>query len=599
MNTFTADQPSLESILKEIENGRRQLPVFQRSWIWDDYHIRSLIASVSQSFPIGSILTLQAGGAETRFRARLFSGVDLGDDEPEPETLILDGQQRLTALYQSLMCEEGVSVQNTRGTETIRYYYLDMKACLNDGSEREESILSCGEDFQLKVSAENTIRLAPHDAPSRDVNEEYKNEMFPVNKVFNPDDWIAEYQEHWDYQKEKIKFSNRFRREVIEHFKYCQVPVIQIPRETPKEAICLIFEKVNDRGVKLTVFELLTATFAADDFELRDDWDKRYARMKVDHPVLEELESTSFLRSLTLLATRANPNTPISCTRRDILRLTLGEYQEWADKVENGFKEAARFLYRQKIFKANDLPYKPHLVPLAAILVSLGSQSETRMDQEEKIARWYWCGVLGEMYGAAVDTRFANDLSEVTEWVNGNQTEPRTIREANFHENRLLDLRTRNSAAYKGVHALIMHDRDGMRCRDFLTGLPIDEKVYFDDAIDIHHIFPKAWCEEQNVTSDQYNSIINKTPLSAKTNRRIGGEAPSAYLSRLEGEIPGAPEVTNRILASHLICADYLRANDFGCFFEKRKEALLQAIEKVMGENKVIRENDASTDAIV
>ena len=199
------------------------------------------------------------------------------------------------------------------------------------------------------------------------------------------------------------------------------------------------------------------------------------------------------------------------------------------------------------------------------------------------------------MYGAATDTRFANDLSEVTAWIKKTGKEPRTIREANFQENRLTELRTRNGAAYKGVHALIMHDRKTMKCSDFRTEIPIDEKIYFDDNIDIHHIFPKAWCERQPITPHEYNSIINKTALSASTNRKIGGNAPSEYLEKIQEEAEIEIPKMDEILNSHLIRPNTLRANDFRGFFEARKEALLEAIEKAMGK-KVIRDGEDSSD---
>ena len=45
-----------------------------------------------------------------------------------------------------------------------------------------------------------------------------------------------------------------------------QIPVIQIGNDVPKEAVCQVFENVNQGGVSLTVFELVTATLAADNF---------------------------------------------------------------------------------------------------------------------------------------------------------------------------------------------------------------------------------------------------------------------------------------------------------------------------------------------
>ena len=594
MSTFDVKQPFLQDMLKNIENGGIQLPDFQREWVWDDYHIRSLIASVSQSFPIGVVLALEASSIDIRFKARLLEGVNSEYANKKPEILILDGQQRLTALFQALMSGQPVSTRNTRGNETLRYYFLDMQACIKDEIEREEAVLSCGEDRRLQTVHGEIIDLYSIGS-LLSINSEYINNMFPVDNIFDSAAWRREYSKYWNHDSDKIELFDKFEREIIDRFKQYNVPVIQLNNETPKEAVCLVFEKVNTRGVTLTVFELLTASFAVDNFDLRDDWENRSERMKGKFPVLEELESTNFLRSLTLLATNANPDATISCTRRDILRLTLEDYQKWADQIENGFVEAARFLHRQKMFKARDLPYQTQLVPLAAVLTNLGDIGKAKSVQQN-IARWYWCGVLGEMYGAATDTRFANDLSEVTAWVKKTGKEPRTIREANFQENRLAELRTRNGAAYKGVHALVMRDNGETKCSDFRTGVPIDEKIYFDDNIDIHHIFPKAWCEKRSIKPDDYNSIINKTALAASTNRKIGGNAPSKYLLRIQEEAGVDSVDMDKILNAHLICPNTLRNNDFPGFFKARKEALLKTIEKVMGK-KVIREGDDPPEA--
>lgn len=592
MSTFDVQQPFIQEMLKSIGKGDIQLPDFQREWIWNDYHIRSLIASVSQSFPIGVVLALEANGIDFRFKTRLLEGVNPKFSKNKPRTLILDGQQRLTALFQTLMSGRPVTTRNTRGNETLRYYFLDMEACIKNDVDREDAVLSCKEDRQFQTVDGRTIDL--HPVGSLFAQErEYSNNMFPVDRIYDSSAWRREYSKHWNHDNNKIELFDKFESEIIDRFKQYEVPIIQLHNETPKEAVCLVFEKVNTRGVTLTVFELLTASFAVDNFDLRNDWKSRFERIKEKYPVLEELDNTNFLRTLTLLVTNANPDTTISCTRREILRLTFEDYQKWVDHVEHGFVEAARFLHRQKIFNARDLPYQTQLVPLAAILANLQDLGETRLAQE-KIARWYWCGVLGEMYGAATDTRFANDLSEVTGWINGEQSEPRTIREANFQENRLPELRTRNGAAYKGIHALVMQDRGEIKCSDFRTGIPIDEKLYYDDNIDIHHIFPKAWCERQGIRSAEYNSIINKTALSASTNRKIGSDAPSEYLLSIQMEADIDDSMMNEILDSHLIQARFLRTDNFRDFFEDRKEALLDVIEEAMGK-RVSREDDNPT----
>lgn len=342
----------------------------------------------------------------------------------------------------------------------------------------------------------------------------------------------------------------------------------------------------------LTVFELLTATFAADGFLLREDWNAREKRLKSRYPVLHTLQSDDFLQPLSLLVIQARRRAElakgeppdkasgISCKRKDILKLEVSDWQTWADRVVAGFERAARFLHRQKIFKAEDLPYRTQLVPLAAILADLDKAGETE-GVYQKIARWYWCGVFGELYGSAIETRFARDLPEVVALVRGERGEPITIQESNFQPNRLLTMRTRNSAAYKGLYALLM--RDG--CRDFRTGEPIEHQTFFEDGVDIHHIFPEKWCKESGIEPGIYNSIINKTALAARTNRQIGGQAPSRYLPMIEKSAGISPAKMDEILRSHCIAPEHLRADRFWLFFTARAEALLQRIEAATGKS--------------
>ena len=576
MSTFRIDQPFLQDLLKEIGSGKIQLPDFQRGWVWDNDRIRSLIASVSREFPIGSVLTLKAEDTDIRFKTRLIEGVNIAGVHREPETLILDGQQRLTALFQTLMSKNGVSTRNARGRTRRLYYYLDMKACLGNETEREEAVVSCGEEHRLQVSTSNG-KAEPIDLSS--TQDQYENHMFPVHKIFDSAGWRQGYMKHWNPDADKIDLLFTFETKIIEPFNRYNVPVIELGG-APKEAVCLVFEKVNTGGITLTVFELLTASLAAENFQLRDDWRRRHKRLR-EYKVLGKLDGINFLQALTLVATK-NKGAAVSCKRKEILELHQEHYEEWADQIEAGFVKAVRFLHRQKIFNAKDVPYSAQLVPLAAILTDLGNLSETERVQQ-KIARWYWCGVLGEMYAGSTDTQAARDFSEVTTWIREGGKEPTTIREANFQEKRLLELRTRNSALYKGIHALIMHDRGAS---DFRTGYPIDEKIFFDDRIDIHHIFPRAWCESKGITPHDYNSIINKTAISARTNQQIGGQAPSEYLPRVEEEAEIDEGEMDKRLAAHLISADALRADDFLGFFEARKEALFRVIQKAMGENK-------------
>src|SRR5438105_1093967 len=130
MTTFSSDKESLHEILKATSAGRYQLPEFQRGWVWDDAHITSLLASVSLSYPIRAVMMLETGNPAVRFKPRLVEGVHL-ESEREPERFILDGQQRITSLFQSLFHRKAVKTRDLRKREILRWYYVDMAKALD------------------------------------------------------------------------------------------------------------------------------------------------------------------------------------------------------------------------------------------------------------------------------------------------------------------------------------------------------------------------------------------------------------------------------------------------------------------------------------
>lgn len=581
---FDSTKESLSDLLQSIKAGKSQLPDFQRGWVWDDEHIRGLLASIALSYPIGTVMLLQTGNPDVKFRPRLVEGVEL-DSPPQPERLILDGQQRLTSLFQSLFTNRPVLTKDIRKKKIKRWYYLDINKAVDPYCDAEDYIVSLPESRKL-YNFRNELQ---YDYSTRE--RECEAEILPLPLVFDHGE-LTQWQMCYlngkpEGMQERLKKWSDLNQ-VIQRYQQYQVPIISLRKETPKEAVCQVFEKVNTGGVALTVFELITATFATENFSLRDDWSEREQQLQ-HHKVLDSLESTDFLQAISLLVTRdrrieslkrqseSERSPAISCKRRDVLRLTLNDYQKWADLVTKGFEKAARLLQSEYIFTSRDLPYRTQLIPMAAMFAVLGDRGDND-GIRRKIARWYWCGVFGELYGGSIETRFAKDLPEVLAWIDGGN-EPDTINDSNFAQSRLMSLKTRNSAAYKGLFALLM--RDGGQ--DFRTGERIDSQLYFEDAVDIHHIFPKQCCKRFGIDDKRCNSIINKTPISAKTNRMIGGNDPSKYLGRLQKNAEIPDDRMDEILTSHCIAPNTLRDDDFNCFFEHRENALISKIEYATG----------------
>lgn len=580
--SFDSPIRDLEDLLKDIDAGKIQLPDFQRPWKWDVDRIRSLLASIAKGFPVGVVMTLETGSDEVNFAVRPLSGVRVSNTEPN--FLLLDGQQRLTSLYQSLFGQAPVDSCDPRGKVMRGYFYIRVKESLDTDLDMEDdAIFFVKEDRVVRANFDRDIV-----ADYSDMGKEIAAGVFPLNKIFDTR-YIRQYSRQFDsHYINADNLLDEFFDGPLKQLSDYKVPVIELSNTTKREAVCTVFEKVNTGGVALNVFELLTATFAAGsaDFRLNDDWLARKKKMVELRPVLAGVENTDFLQGISLLASRKRrlnhsgdtEKVPgITCKRKDILNLSLDDYVEFADSLTDAFVWAGQFVNNQFIFRHRDLPYRTQLVPLAAIRVALGNVADLQ-GVAHLLTRWYWSGVLGELYGGAVETRFARDLEKVDAWVRGGN-EPGTVSGASFNPDRLLTLRTRNSAAYKGIYALTMRGD----VKDWVYNQTINQGSYQDFAIDIHHIFPQKWCENAKIDNARVQSIVNKTPISSVTNKFISAKAPSKYVGELAVRAQLTPAEIRASLTAHQIDVSHLLNDDFDAFFEDRRLRLLDLIGSAMG----------------
>ena len=570
----TNDRP-LTDLMKAVDTGTAQLPDFQRGWVWDDGRIKALILSVIHNFPVGAAMFLEYGNESIHFKHKPIEGSNANPDV-EPDELILDGQQRLTSLYNALYSQKPVQTKTDKGKEIQRFYYLDIEKAVDPESDDEEIVVSIPE---TKKITSTFGRIVEKDLSTR--QNEFKHKMFPLNIILDSSEeqkWQNEYYAYYSYNASVIQqFTILFTKIIMPTQKYA-MPVILLDKETPKEAVCQVFENVNTGGVSLTVFELVTAIFAMDDFHLREDWEKRKEE-SFSGDMLNVVTATDFLTSLTLLASFKTGGT-VSCKKKDALALKLEDYKKYADSLCKGFACADKLLQEERIFSSRDLPYSTQLIPLAAICTVLmeGNRIYTTT-VKNKVKQWYWCGVFGELYGSANETRYANDITQVINWITNNGELPKTVTDFFFNPTRLLSLQSRQSAAYKGIMALVLKNH----ARDFISGAEMDFSTYSAERIDIHHIFPKDYCINRNYEKSKWNSIVNKTPISASSNREIGGVAPSTYLEKLEKKGSVLPSDLDGYVETHWINHTMLRNDEFQSFIIDRAKKLLSAIETATG----------------
>lgn len=595
----TSNDTNISTLMADVGNGKIQLPDFQRGWTWDDNRIKGILASLTQGYPMGAIMSLQYGSESVRFKYRTIEGVKA--QGVVPDYLVLDGQQRLTSMWRATCSSDPVDTVTEKKKGIQRYYYLDINACLDDNVDRLDAILSVPKDRKIKENFDRDVKM---DLSSREL--EYEHEMFPVNIVFNSNetlDWVFGYMGHYKNAPEYMMKLKRFQNEILNVITDYKLPVIRLDKSTPRDAVCKVFENVNTGGVSLTVFELVTATYATYGHDLREDWEHckdiiwgLHEQLNTD--VMYGVEESLFLQAVTLYSSFKKKDMlgdaapAISCKRKDILDLPFDDYKESKDAVLEGFKLARKFLFSQYVFRQRDLPYTTQLVPLAAICAVIGKSVYDQPKTQSILTQWFWCGIMGEMYGGANDTRFANDIDDVIKAIRGKGTVIRTINASFFSATRLLSLQTRNSAAYKGIMALIYR----AQCRDFMTGITMDVVKSMDESPDIHHIFPEAYCDSR-YKKEKWNSIVNKTPILYASNRSIGGSAPSIYLKKIMN-IAGIDEnQLKQRIESHFINYNALSTDNFDVYFVDRAKKLLSIIEDAMGKKVADRGSEQTINA--
>ena len=192
------------------------------------------------------------------------------------------------------------------------------------------------------------------------------------------------------------------------------------------------------------------------------------------------------------------------------------------------------------------------------------------------------------LYGNLTQSSYRDDIEDIPAMIKNGSSQNRVINKSLFFSaTRLMTLKTRTSAAYKGIMNLFY--REG--CRDLVSGTGMDVVNSMNEALDVHHIFPKTYCKSMGYSMEMCDSIVNKTPLLAASNRAIGSNPPSVYSAKIMRESSLSESEFRKRVESNLIDYDAFISDDFKRYFVNRAKRILLLIEKVMG--KPITDKDS------
>lgn len=485
---------------------------------------------------------------------------------------MLDGQQRLTSLYQAFY---GIGEHR---------YFLDLTKL-----RAEEELESCF--FYLRA---NEKAIQAHTGVARQA----ATLTLPLSEIFGAsggfDGWRSNVRKENQALGDKTdpvsymaavmhadeidEFLATVNRDIVERIVNYRFPVVTLSANTEVAAVCTIFETLNRTGVKLGVFELLTARFWKEGINLRKLWQETQ-----DDPALSiiadfEIDPYYLLQAISLVS-----NDPPACKRSDVLNLKADAVGTWWAPVAAGMADGLRLLQQEcGVIGKQWLPVYPLLVTLAAVLTKPGLPSgPANAVARIRLVRWFWCTVLSGKYESGPNSQAVKDVTELPHWVRDGGPPPESVSLFRFERRTLRETTFRQRQLYKALICLVLSGGP----RDFHTGERLTPELIVERQVDDHHIFPSAYLAtaHPSLPPRVRDSILNRTLIGKKTNIVIGKKAPSIYLTEIRTHLEGS---LDSLLESHLMPAGEsspLLKDDFDGFFAERDQRLWDAIVTATG----------------
>lgn len=528
-------QIGLLDIISSVDRGKLALPDFQRRFEWGPARSADLLTSVARRWPIGYLLLIQDPGV-----ARLGWGprpLEGARDLDEPNVLVLDGQQRLTALYHAIRDDSSEDIYYCR--------ILDV----SDAGEVDDDHIKA-----LKKS--RFVRDYP------DVSSEATNGVIKISRLYD-DDRFLEWLQY--LPQERWQEMNRVRNGPLAGLRSGNytIAAIRLEGEAPLPIVAKMFETVNRGAVRLSTFDLMVARMYPHGFKLRDEWEEaRY--------IYDSLEEMTGLEVLQLIALREHIGAPRGSVKgirqSDVLQLEPGTIMRDWNRAVAALDRAVKFMADCGAVRWNLIPSATMLIPLADALWD-GSVPGTRREQ---LRRWFWGAVLNQTYAQGANTQAVADAQDLGAWALSDEAPSRlSLGIPSGLLESLQEPRPRNQILTRGVVSLVIA-RDG---RDWLkrTLLRDGDEI---EGIEIHHAFPRKFMKD-HLPKEEPNLVANCTPLLASTNRSLRNDPPSSVIDR-DGLRPSD-------VWGHFVPENDYRSDDWSGFIERRAQMLAEAFQEELG----------------
>lgn len=532
---------TIASLMNEIDAGELALPEFQRDYKWPVENIEELLRSVGQDFPIGTFLLLSQD-AKLRLQASAIRGAR--KPKAKPNHLLLDGQQRLTALYQAF---------NEIGDYI---YYVDLNIIQGERLFVDECVGSVHRDRLvselggLQERRRRRILTLP---------EAYHDAQFQA--------WVSSPEFSTTEQTRLSSMRQKYLAPFREHTVTCEV----VPGRLPVAAIAKVFERTNRRVLRLDAFDLMVAVMWPHGFKLRSEWENALKT----YPILDSwnIRGLEILRLIALREHSRGAPKVAGIRQSDILEVAPAVIKrEWASAVK-AFARALEFSRDEcGVLRKNLMPNVTMWVPLADVL--WGSTAKRGSPRYSKIVRWFWAACFTRQYARGANTKAVSDAEWLRAWLQRQRKDP-----TEYVKRFRVDSSDFDAVPDEGndvlVRAVICF-LNTQGARDWATGHgkspPPKLAELQSTSLAIHHVYPKKFLDQRK-RDGHPDAAANQVLISSTLNGQLNNQPPEyAATSRL---------VDKRALRSHAVDTADLR-RQYSRFLANRSKALATLINQAM-----------------
>ena len=529
------------SLLTYLKEGTLRVPRFQRDFVWERTKIVALLDSIYKEYPIGSFFLWETTGKYNLFY-RDLPELGILPQKPRPDEklkFILDGQQRICSLYAA---------------------WHGLKVEIKDGNKIK--VIDCSE-ICLDL---DYYKKAPDDNGNQSVFEvKRESERYiPLHKVLSQDNMQILLKLTPERQKVFMECHRIFTT-----YPLSVVTVYNVELNNAS----VIFERINQGGKKLSLFDLIVASTWGEDFDLKDKYNDLKGEISTNGFGDIPPEVVTHAISLILKG---------FCNKIYQLQLKKEEIRENWDSIAESIKLAVSHLSSNLGVRIFEFTPYPSIIPLLAYLYFKIDGRALNKEMTDKVHEWFWKSALSERYTSSMESKMGEDRREIFDkLISGKEVNINFTITAD--EDKIATTTIGTKSALRNAIFCMLACRNP---RHFKTNelIQMDNNFYSSfNSPEKHHIFPRRYLS-RNKTGGE-NLIANFCFIPAELNKEILDQKPSDYFARYNQD---NVEFNDALDAQLIKYSDSIKNNDYKLFIKERAGLIKKEFERLTG-SKIIQ----------